>query len=172
VKEFATDFEPPQEGIDGRRGLYAGEQDCFAFLIDPLGWTEIDGEAFAPGFFVWNSEVGRRSVGFESFWFQAVCANHIVWDAIEVNSITRNHTANVHESLSDIRAGLDALVAKRDERKDGFVKAMRSAMATKVGDDAEEVLKVLSQNGITRKLAKEAMLSPPAPGDGVELGQG
>jgi type I restriction-modification system DNA methylase subunit len=33
----------------------------FCFLIDPKGWIEIDGEAFAPGFFVWNSEVGRRA---------------------------------------------------------------------------------------------------------------
>jgi hypothetical protein len=35
----------------------------FCFLIDPTGWTEINGEAFAPGFFLWNSEVGKRSVG-------------------------------------------------------------------------------------------------------------
>ena len=54
----------------------------FCFLIDPAGWTEIGGQAFAPGFFVWNSEVGSRSVGIETFWFQAVCQNHIVWDAV------------------------------------------------------------------------------------------
>ena len=40
--------------------LYCGEQDLFAFMIDPTGWAEIDGEALAPGFFVWNSEVGKR----------------------------------------------------------------------------------------------------------------
>jgi hypothetical protein len=56
----------------------------FCFLIDPTGWTEIEGEAFAPGFFLWNSEVGRRSLGIQTFWFQAVCRNHIVWDAIQV----------------------------------------------------------------------------------------
>jgi len=60
------------------RRLYCGEQDLFAFLIDPTGWVEMgDGEAFAPGFFLWNSEVGRRSVGVQTFWFQAVCANHV-----------------------------------------------------------------------------------------------
>ena len=58
VREFASDFEPPQTGIGGATGLYCGEQDLFAFLIDPTGWTEIGGESFAPGFFVWNSEVG------------------------------------------------------------------------------------------------------------------
>ena len=62
--------------MNGATGLYCGEQDLFVFLIDPVGWAEIDGEAFAPGFFVWNSEVGKRSVGIQTFWFQQVCANH------------------------------------------------------------------------------------------------
>jgi hypothetical protein len=35
----------------------------FVFLIDPLGWTEIDGEAFAPGFFLWNSGSGPSQCG-------------------------------------------------------------------------------------------------------------
>jgi hypothetical protein len=83
VKEFGTDFQPPQTGMNGATGLYCGEQDMFVFLIDPTGWAEIEGEAFAPGFFLWNSEVGRRSVGVQTFWFQAVCQNHIVWDAVE-----------------------------------------------------------------------------------------
>ena len=79
LREFATDFTPPQEAVTGGTGLYAGEQDMFAFLIDPTGWTEIDGQTFAPGLFAWNSEVGKRSIGVSTFWFQAVCQNHIVW---------------------------------------------------------------------------------------------
>lgn len=53
LREFAVDFRPPQQGSGGGTGLYCGEQDLFAFLIDPTGWAEIDGQAFAPGFFVW-----------------------------------------------------------------------------------------------------------------------
>ena len=87
IQEFAVGFEPPPKGFNGATGLYGGEQDMFCFLIDPAGWTEIGGEAFAPGIFVWNSEVGSRSVGIETFWFQAVCANHIVWDATEVDRV-------------------------------------------------------------------------------------
>jgi hypothetical protein len=77
LQEFAVDFQPPQKGYNGATGLYAGQQDMFCFLIDPSGWTEIGEEAFAPGFFVWNSEVGKRTVGVSTFWFQAVCANHV-----------------------------------------------------------------------------------------------
>ena len=156
VREFATDFQPPQEAADGGCGLHCGEQDMFVFLIDPTGWAEIEGEAFAPGFFIWNSEVGRRSVGVQTFWFQAVCQNHIVWDAVEVAEFSRKHTANVHESLAEIRRRVEALVEKRDQRRDGFVEVIRKAMATKLADNADEVMKVLTKHGITRTLAKEA----------------
>jgi hypothetical protein len=129
----------------------------FCFLIDPAGWTEIGGEAFAPGMFVWNSEVGSRTVGIETFWFQQVCCNHIVWDATEVIEFSRKHTANVGEALGEIRQAIQSLVQKRDQRRDAFVKAVQRAMETVLGSDAEEVQKTLGENGIPRALVKEAM---------------
>jgi hypothetical protein len=134
--EYAVDFTPPQQGFNGATGIYAGEQDMFCFLIDPTGWTEIGGEAFAPGFFVWNSEVGKRTIGVSTFWFQAVCQNHIVWDATEVVEFTRKHTGRVRESLSEIRGAIEALVQKRDQRKDGFAQVIAKAMETAYGKDA------------------------------------
>jgi hypothetical protein len=158
VKEFATNFQPPQKSkIGGGTGLYCGEQDMFVFLIDPLGWAEINGQAFAPGFFLWNSEVGRRSIGIQTFWFQAVCANHIVWDAVEVVDFSRKHTANVHECLSEIRRHIERLVDKRDDRRDGFAEVMATAFKLQLGDKAEDVAKVLQKHGIPRDLGKQAL---------------
>lgn len=156
LKEFAVDFQPPQEGCNGATGLYAGEQDMFCFMIDPAGWAEIDGQAFAPGFFVWNSEVGRRSLGVQTFWWQAVCANHIVWDATEVVEWTRKHTAKVADGLPEIRRIIDALVRKRDERKDSFVRVIKKAMGESLGDDADKVIGLLTKQGITRSAARRA----------------
>ncbi len=164
VREFATDFQPPQTGLEGRTGLYCGEQDMFCFLIDPTGWAEINGEAFAPGFFVWNSEVGRRSIGVKTFWFQKVCQNHIVWDATEVVEFTRKHTANVHDALRDIREIIARLVEKRDDRRDAFVNVIGKAMTERLGSDADDVMKVLQQQGITRGLAKDALAIAEAQG--------
>jgi hypothetical protein len=157
VNEFAVDFQPAQQANTGANGLYCGEQDMFVFLIDPLGWTEIDGEAFAPGFFLWNSEVGKRTVGIQTFWFQSICQNHIVWDACEVVELTRKHTAKVHESLDPIRQHIEQLASKRDERRDGFVNAIQKAMKAKLGNDEEEVLKVLLKNGLPKSVAADAM---------------
>lgn len=158
VKEFASDFSPPQTAMDEvSTGLYCGEQDMFASMIDPTGWAEIEGEDFAPGFFLWNSEVGRRSLGIQTFWFQRICQNHIVWDATEVIEFTRKHTANVRDGLFQIRRIIEDLVSKRDQRRDSFVKVLRKAMVEKLGADADEVLKHLSMHGLPRGLVSEAM---------------
>jgi histone H3/H4 len=160
LREFAVDFQPPQKAgalNPGGTGLYCGEQDLFCFLIDPTGWAEIEGEAFAPGFFVWNSEVGKRSVGIQTFWFQAVCLNHIVWDAAEVTEFTRKHTGKVGEALGDIRRIVEQLVEQRDARRDGFAKVIKKAMVETLGKDAEEAMKALTKAGIGRALAKKAL---------------
>ena len=158
VNEFASDFTPPQKAADdSSTGLYCGEQDMFAFMIDPTGWAEIDGEAFAPGFFIWNSEVGRRSVGIQTFWFQRICQNHIVWDATEVVDFSRKHTANVHDGLNEIRSMVERLIARRDERRDSFAKVMKKAMTERLGNDADEASKALSAEKIPRNLIKDAM---------------
>jgi hypothetical protein len=157
LRGSAVGFEPPQKAFNGATGLYAGEQDMFCFLIDPLGWTEIQGEAFAPGFFVWNSEVGRRSLGVQTFWLQAVCQNHIVWDAVEVVEFSRKHTASVGESLDEMRRLIESLVQKRDERKDAFAKVVAKAMQESLGVDADEALKVLAEYGFNRRFAKQAL---------------
>lgn len=157
VARMATGFEPPQKGMTGGTGLYCGEQDMFCFLIDPLGWVEIEGEAFAPGMFLWNSEVGRRTVGIQTFWFQAICQNHIVWDAVEVVEYSRKHTANVKDALKDIESIVGSIVSQRDQRRDGFVKVLKKAMTEKLGNDADEALKALTSQGVPRSTAKEAL---------------
>lgn len=158
VSEFATDFSPPQTAMDDvSTGLYCGEQDMFAFLVDPTGWTEIDGQAFAPGFFVWNSEVGRRSVGIQSFWFQRICQNHIVWDAIEIVEFSRKHTANVQNALSEIRTVIESLINRRDDRRDSFASVIKKAMTQRLGNDRDEVFKTLVGEKLPSTLVRDAI---------------
>lgn len=161
LQEFDGDFSPPPPGFNGATGLYAGEQDVFCFLVDPDGWIDVEGEAFAPGFFAFNSEVGRRSLGVSTFWYQKICGNHIVWDVADVCCLTRKHTANVRDALDDIRRMIEGLVARRDEQKDAFAGLVGRAMHLKLGDDAEEVDKALRQNGLPPALAKQTVESVP-----------
>jgi hypothetical protein len=86
-----------------------------------------------------------------------VCRNHIVWDAVDVATFSRKHTANVREALSSIRDIIGMLAEKRDERRDGFVSLVKKAIEQRLGSDSEETMKVLQQHGITRTLAKQAL---------------
>ncbi|REJ92345.1 MAG: DUF932 domain-containing protein [Planctomycetota bacterium] len=158
IAEFRSDFEPPQRAFNGHgTGLYCGEQDLFVFLVDPTGWTEIGDEQFAPGFFAWNSEVGRRSLGIQTFWYQRICGNHIVWDAVEVVEFSRKHTTHVREALDDIRRHIERLIARRDERRDRFSSVIEKAMHEPFGEDADSVVKLLGEQGIPARLAKRAL---------------
>jgi hypothetical protein len=157
VRDVAPEFQPPQTAYNGGTGLYCGEQDMFCFLIDPTGWIEIGGEEFAPGFFVWNSEVGRRSLGLQTFWFQRVCANHIVWDAVQVVDFSRKHTANVRDGLLEIRRHIEVLVAKRDARRDQFANVLAKAMHTRLGTEADDVAKELFKHGIPQHYIRDAL---------------
>ena len=94
----------------------------------------------------------------ETFWYQQICANHIVWDtAAEVVEFSRKHTANVHEALFEIQRNVQALVQKRDQRRDSFARVIERAMETKLGDDADEVRAALSGTGISRTLGRKAV---------------
>lgn len=42
--------------------------------------------------------------------------------------IKRKRTANVHESLNEIRTLIESLVNTRDQRRDGFAKTIKNAM--------------------------------------------
>lgn len=157
LADYASDFTPPQTGVAGGSGLYCGEQDMFCFLIDPQGWIDIGGEAFAPGFFVWNSEVGRRSLGISTFWFQKVCANHIVWDATEVVEFSRKHIGQVREGLEGIAQHIEALTKRRDERRDAFAATITKAMTESMGDTAEATLQALTKQAIPRASVAKAV---------------
>lgn len=157
VREFATDFQPPPVGFNGATGLYAGQQDMFCFLIDPLGWADIKGQAFAPGFFVWNSEVGARPAGVSTFWFQAVCQNHIVWYSTEMQEFVCDNVLNADDAINQLRRRIELLVEKRDQRRDGFARVIAKAMCTRLGSDPEEVQRILEQMNIDRQLAAQAV---------------
>ena len=79
--------------------LYAGDRDMFVFLTDEENRIEIpnrrDGQSgsLARGFLVYNSEVGSRSFGIETFLFDYACRNRIVWGAANHQTFRMRHTS-------------------------------------------------------------------------------
>ncbi len=54
--------------------LYASDRDMFVFLADEDRRIEVAGRSLARGFFVWNSEVGDKTLGAGFFLFDTSAA--------------------------------------------------------------------------------------------------
>lgn len=157
VGRFESEFQPPKPAQSHYgTGLYAGEQDMFAFLIDDSGWVDIGEDRFAPGFFVWNSEVGCRSVGIQTFWYQHICGNHIVWDCVDVHEFSRKHTSGVRDAIGEIERMITSLVDVRTQRQEQFAERIRVAKRNRLGDSLEDVTKRLRQQNIPMGMIKNA----------------
>lgn len=78
--------------------LYASDRDMFVFLADETNKIEMpnrrDGKpgGLSRGFFVWNSEVGDKSMGAAFFLFDYTCSNRIVWGAEQFKEFRLRHT--------------------------------------------------------------------------------
>ncbi len=78
--------------------LYASDRDMFVFLADEENRIELPGRRagqsgnFARGFFVWNSEVGKTTLGAGFFLFDYVCCNRIIWGADQYTEVRIRHT--------------------------------------------------------------------------------
>lgn len=87
--------------------LYGGDRDMFVFLADEKNRIEVpnrrDGQAgsLARGFFVWNSEVGSKSIGVAFFLFDFVCMNRIVWGVQGYTERRMRHTISAPDRWAD-----------------------------------------------------------------------
>lgn len=79
--------------------IYASDRDMFVFLADEVNRITVpnrrDGKegTLARGFFLWNSEVGRTTLGIGTFLFDYACKNRTVWGAESYKEIRIRHTA-------------------------------------------------------------------------------
>lgn len=93
--EAAGPWQPAPEAFDGSRGLYLGERDMFAFMVDNERriFESLPGGGLSRGFFCWNSETGDKSIGVMTFFYEYVCGNHRVWGA---SGIKEMRVAHIH----------------------------------------------------------------------------
>ena len=133
-------------------GLYASDHDMFGFLCS-ADRTVSDGgvSALMRGFFVRNSEVGDSSLVFTFFLMDAVCGNHIVWNARGVHEIRVRHVGRdpmrkaVRQFEAQLRVYMDG--AADDDRR--MVAAARNMV---LGTSKTEVLDAIVKYAKTHSL--------------------
>jgi hypothetical protein len=135
--------------------LYASDRDVFMFLVDDTHPIEIgklrDGspDLIFRGFYVWNSEVGSKSLGIATMYLRGVCCNRILWGVEGFQELTMRHSsqaparfvaesepaladfanANTGKLLSGIREARGAIVARNDEERREFLQRQKFSKA-------------------------------------------
>lgn len=153
-------WQPAPAAFDGSRGLYLGDRDMFAFLVDNERriFETGPGGGLSRGFFVSNSEVGDASFQIMTFWYEYVCGNHRVWGAqgiaeAKIIHIGRDQSAKAFDTLQvEVRKYAEASAAD-DEMK------VERCRRYQIGADKDSVLDAifkLKVPAITKSLAGEA----------------
>jgi hypothetical protein len=126
----------------GPAGLYASDHDMFAFLVAPDRVIDDgSGGSLMRGVFVRNSEVGDASLSMTFFLMQAVCGNHIVWNATGIHEINVRHigSGTLRKAFRGFEANLRTYHDSASVEENG-IKAARSLV---LGNTKEEVLDAL-----------------------------
>ncbi|TXH36474.1 MAG: DUF932 domain-containing protein [Rhodospirillaceae bacterium] len=149
VLDWSTGIYNPRVDITkDTTTLYASDRDVFLFLVDDLNSIEAgrlpDGspDLYFRGFYVWNSEVGARTLGMASFYLRAVCQNRNLWGVEDFEEITIRHSKYAasrfaHEAapallnfansspmpfVNGIKAARERIVARTDEDRTDFLR--------------------------------------------------
>jgi hypothetical protein len=125
--------------------LYASDRDMFIFLADEKNRITVDNRrdgqpgTMARGFFLWNSEVGDKTIGIAMFLYDYVCQNRIVWGVGEVTETRLRHTSGAPDRwLEQIQPMLTAYSNSAAGPLEAKIKA---AQETKVDKLAEFMAK-------------------------------
>jgi hypothetical protein len=146
-------WQPAPAGYDGSRGLYLGDRNMFAFMVDSGRriFEKLPGGGLSRGFFAWNSEVGSDSYGVMTFLYEFICGNHIVWGAENVKEVRIRHVGKADQLAGALQAELIEYAngsATEDEMK---IERMRTFEIGATKDEILDRLFSLRVPQLTRK---------------------
>jgi hypothetical protein len=124
--------------------LFAGDRDMFVFLADEQNRIEIPNRrngrsgSLARGFFMWNSEVGDKSIGLGTFLFDYTCCNRIVWGAQEYTEIRISHTKSAPDKY--IEKMMPVIEAYANATASSTAEAIERARQKRLDDKLDEFL--------------------------------
>ena len=152
-------WQPAPAAFDGSRGLYLGDRDMFAFMVDNDRriFQKGPGGGLSRGFMIWNGEVGDRSIGVMTFFYEYVCGNHRIWGVKGVEELRIAHIytdgAKAWDKLAVTLKTYAESSAEDDEAK------VAAAHSYELGATKEEVLDAvfkLQIGGLSKKVIGEA----------------
>lgn len=153
-------WQPAPAAFDGSRGLYLGDRDMFAFLVDNNRRIFEKGPAggLSRGFFVSNSEVGDAAFDVIAFWYEYICGNHRVWGAQLIEQVKVIHIGKDQGAKAFDRLQVEVRKYAEASSRDDEAKVL-SARRFQIGADKNDVLDAifkLKVPAITKTIAGQA----------------
>ncbi|CAB5220471.1 hypothetical protein UFOVP236_69 [uncultured Caudovirales phage] len=155
--------------------LYASDRDVFMFLVDDTHPIEIgklkngDPDLVFRGFYVWNSEVGSKTLGISTFMLRGVCQNRNIWGQQDKHSLTIRHSKNAPQRFA-AEVG-PALIEYSNQSDAGIITNVQLAKQAIVAKNEEDRLQFLGKSGFSAKQAKRiietVMLEEDKPAESV-----
>ena len=131
------------------------------FLVDDTNPFEIgrlrngDPDYVFRGFYVWNSEVGSKTMGISTFLLRGVCQNRNLWGVEDKHTTSIRHTKNAGERLESTLE--PALVEYSNSSGNSFIKAISNAKQTKVCNSKDDGLIWLTNQGFVKSVAEKVI---------------
>lgn len=134
-------WQPAPAAFDGSRGLYLGDRDMFAFLVDNDRriFETLPGGGLSRGFMTWNSEVGGGAFGFMSFLYEYVCGNHRIWGATNVAEFRVIHIGHGQDRKAFQQLTCELVKYAESSAADDEAK-IEAARTFQIGASKDEVL--------------------------------
>ena len=138
--------------------LYASDRDVFMFLVDDTHPIEIgklpngDPDLIFRGFYVWNSEVGSKTLGISTFMLRGVCQNRNIWGQEDKHSLIIRHSKNAPNRFA--QEAEPALLDYSTQSSTGILYNINQARSAIVASNDDERTNYLKTNGFNAKQAQ------------------
>jgi hypothetical protein len=149
-------IQPAPAAFDGSRGLYMGDRDMFAFMVDNDRriFETLPGGGLSRGFFLANSEVGARSLWLMTFLYEFVCGNHRVWGAKVLDEVRVRHVGddNLRKAMTTLRDVLPNYVSASAREDEDKINALRMKTIGSTKEEVTDTIFGMKIAGLTRKV--------------------
>lgn len=133
-------WQPAPAAFDGSRGLYLGDRDMFAFMVDSERriFETAPGGGLSRGFFVSQSDVGSAAFNVSTFSYEYICGNHRVWGAKMLGEINIRHVGSAADkAFSQMSVELKKYAESSAAEEEAHIASCR---AYELGDSKDAVL--------------------------------
>lgn len=150
-------WQPAPSAFDGSRGLYAGPQDMFLFLVDNdrrIFESDPNG-GLSRGFFVQNSEVGAGSFKIVLFFYERICGNHRVIGAQGIREINYKHIGKADErAFKALGATLQTYATESAANDEAVLGATKQKQIAADRETLIEEVYAMKLPGVTKQLVE------------------